>query len=344
MVPGSQGGRIRPRSPLPTNVGRETRHISSFLSQPQLDQALAALAIRQHGVVSLDQFADLGLSATAVRARTTSGRLHRIHHGIYSLVPLDLLGRDGRFLGAVLACGPEAALSYRAAGLLHEIVRSDRTKIDVTVRGRSHRRHAGLDIHRSTTLAPQDVTTLHAIPCTTISRTLLDLAQVIKGRPLERALDQAEILRLLDVDELLDQIERNKARPAAKRLRAVLDAHYIGSTLTWSELEELFLALCRRAGLPIPEINALIDPNDGDPNVIRVDFVWRDHRVIVETDGHGTHGTRQAFEEDRRRDQRLFAAGWIVMRITWRQLTRSPDEVVGRLAQLLRRQHAARGL
>jgi very-short-patch-repair endonuclease len=247
-------------------------------------------------------------------------------------------------MAAVLACGPDAALSYRCAAALHEIRGTARAKIDVTVKGRSHRKHAGVDVHRSTTLIAADVTVVHGIPCTTVARTILDLAQVIKGRPLERALDQAQILGLLDLTALLDQIKRNKARPAAKRLQAVLEQHYIGSTPTWSELEEAFLAACRRAKLPTPEVNALIDPHDSDPTAIRVDFVWREQRVIVETDGHQTHSTRQAFEEDRLRDQRLAVAGWVVIRITWRQLTQRPSEVTDRIARLLSRQRAARGL
>lgn len=298
---------------------------------------MAAVAARQHGVISLDQLRELGLSASGVRGRVEAARLHSVHWAVYSLVPLTLLGRNGRFMAAVLACGATAALSYRSAAALHEIRRTDRAKIDVTTPQRSPRKHAGLDIHRSTTLAPADVTVVHAIPCTTVARTILDLAQVIRGRPLERALDQAEILGLLDLDALLDQIERNKTRPAAKRLRAVLDQHYIGSTATWSELEEALLAACRRANLPMPEVNAWIDPNDDDPTAIRVDFVWREQRVIVETDGHTTHRTRQAFEQDRLRDQRLIVAGWTVIRITWRQLKQRPREVTNRIAQLLSR-------
>ena len=247
-------------------------------------------------------------------------------------------------MAAVLACGPDAALSYRCAAALYEIRSTAQSKIDVTIPGRSPRKHTGVDVHRSTTLTPEDVTTVDGIPCTTVARTILDLAQVIKGRPLERALDQAEILRLLDLSALEDQIERNKARPAAKRLQAVLDQHYVGSTPTWSDLEEAFLAACRQAGLPPPEVNAFIDPQDADPTAIRVDFVWREQRVIVETDGHETHRTRSAFEEDRLRDQRLIVAGWTVIRITWRQLTQHPSEIIDRIAQLLSRERAARGL
>jgi very-short-patch-repair endonuclease len=298
---------------------------------------LAELAAGQHGVFTAEQLGELGLGPRGVRHRAGSGRLHRIHHSVYSMVPLTLLGRNGRYMAAVLACAPDAVLSYRCAAALYEIRGTAQAKIDVTVRGRSHRKHAGVDVHRSTTLTATDVTLTNGIPCTTVARTLLDLAQVIKGRPLERALDQAEILDLLDLAALDDQIERNKARPAAKRLQAVVDQHYIGSTPTWSELEEALLAACRRAKLPMPEVNALIDPGDDDPTAIRVDFVWRDQRVIVETDGHETHRTRRAFEEDRLRDQRLIVAGWTVIRVTWRQLTQRPDEVMRRLARLLSR-------
>lgn len=112
-------------------------------------------------------------------------------------------------------------------------------------------------------------------------------------------------------------------RDLLKRDRALLDEHYVGSTPAWSELEEAMLALVRRARLPQPEVNAWIVLPDGEP-AIRGDFVWRAQRVVVETDGHRTHGTRQAFEYDRRRDQRLTRFAWRPLRSTWRQIMRRP--------------------
>jgi predicted transcriptional regulator of viral defense system len=318
-------------------VGRKTPNNPSFHIQPGVEEALAALAVGQHGVVSLDQLRSFGLPETTIRYRVEVGRLHRIHQTVYALVPRELLSRDGRFIGAVFACGPEAALSHRSAAVLHELMRSDRAKIDVTIPQRSPRCHPGIDIHRSTTLAPGDITVVNGIRVTTIARTLLDLAQVVRHRPLERACDQAEILEVLDLRALNDQIERNKSRPAARRLKGVLEEHYIGATPTWSELEERFLSLCRGAGIPQPEVNVWIDPGDDDPSAIRADFVWRDQRLVVETDGHGTHSTRQSFEHDRRRDQRLIVAGWRVIRTTWRQIAQRPDEVIAVLVGLLRR-------
>jgi predicted transcriptional regulator of viral defense system len=318
-------------------AGRKTRHISLFHVQASLNRDLAALAATQHGVFSLDQLRDLGLSSSAVQDRADAGRLHRIHHAVYSLVPRELLSRDGHYMAAVLACGPDAVLSYRSAAALHELRRTERAAVDVTIPQRSPRKHPRIDIHRSTTLIPADITRVRNIPCTTVARTLLDLGQVVNRREIERACDQAEILGVFDLEALLEQLERNRSRLAARRLRAVLDEHYIGSTPTWSQLEEAVLAMCRAGGLPLPEVNVWITPDDGEPASIRADFVWREQRLIVETDGHATHRTRQAFEYDRRRDQRLIAAGWTVIRVTWRQVTRHPHQVAKTIAKLLRR-------
>jgi Transcriptional regulator, AbiEi antitoxin/Protein of unknown function (DUF559) len=318
------------------DAGRESDFCRRFHVPHSVDWALAMLATTQHGVVGFDQLRELGLSPRAVHHRVASGRLHRIHHGVYALAPAALLSRDGRFMAAVLACGPGAALSYRSAAALLELRRTKRCNVDVTIPGRSPRKHAGIDVHRSTTLAAQDVTRVRNIPCTTVARTLLDLAQVVRRRDVERACNQAEILDLLDLHALLDQIERNAARVASRRLRAALNEHYLGGAPTWSELEEAFLALCRAAGVPRPEVNAWIAPDDGEP-AIRADFVWREHRLVVETDGRRTHRTRQAFEHDRRRDQRLTVAGWTVIRTTWRQVTQSPRQVAETVLALLRR-------
>ena len=311
-------------------VGREAGKYGRLNGQP----ALVALAARQHAVFSLTQLRGFGLTPSAVHKRVAVGRLHRVHHGVYSLLPPTLLSREGRFLAAVLACGPGAVLSHRSAAALHELRRTDRAGIDVTVPGRTSHSHDGIDVHRSTTLLPADTVEINRIPCTTIPRTLLDLAAVVGRRSLERALDQAEVLEALDAGALAAQIERNRATRAAKLLRAVLDEHRAGATATWSELEERFLALCRAARVPTPEVNAWITPGDGGP-ALRVDFLWRAQRLIVETDGHAFHATRQAFERDRRRDQRLTLAGWRVVRVTWLQLMREPRATARLLAELL---------
>jgi len=314
--------------------GRKTQPTVAFLDQVPFDAALAALASVQHAVFEVGQLRDLGLTAAGIRKRAATNRLHRMYRGVYSLVPPQLLSRKGHWMAAVLACGPGAVLSHRSAAALHGLRGTNRERIDVTVPTRSARQHPGIALHRSTTLAPADTTTVQNIPCTAVARTQLDLAEVINRRGVERAFDQAEVLEVFDLRALEDQMARNPHRRGVALVRSVLAEHYIGSTLTWSEFEEQFLALTRAAGIPDPEVNAWIVLPDGEP-AIRADFVWRAQRARVETDGHGTHRTRQAFERDRRNDQRLLAAQWRSIRVTQRQVGHEPDRIAATTIALL---------
>ena len=288
----------------------------------------------QHGVLSLDQLCELGLTASAVRNRVATGRLHRIHRGVYALVPRELLKREGLYMAAVLACGPGAVLSHRSAAHLHGLRNYGYHRIDVTVPKRSQRTHSGVVVHRSTTLTEADVTIVNGIPTTTVARTLFDIAELITARQLERAFDQADVMNALDLNEINDQLARNPTRPAAKAVKHLLKTHYIGSTPTENDFEDAFLALTRSLKLPDPTPQFYIDPGDGEPP-IRADFAWPDRKIVVETDGRRTHGTNHAFESDRRRDQRLIALGWTVIRTTWRQLTQRPHELRPILLKLL---------
>lgn len=211
-----------------------------------------------------DQILALGLTPRAVHSRAAAGRLHRIHQKVYSLVPRELLKREGLYMAAVLADAPDAVLSHRSAGALHRLRDWGHTKIEITVPRRSARRHEGTKVHRSTTLTGQDVTVVNNIPCTSVARTLLDLGEVVTGRQLERSFDQAELAEVLDLKATEDQLARNATRPGAK---------------------------------------------------------W--------------HTSSQRFEINRQRDQRLVAAGWRVIRTTWRQMKFRPHELRRVLIELL---------
>jgi hypothetical protein len=249
-------------------------------------------------------------------------------------VPRELLKREGLYMAAVLACGPGAVLSYRSAARLHGLRNYDHHRIEVTIPRRSSLHHPGVVVHTSTTLTEADVTVVDNIPVTTVARTLFDVGEPLTARQLERAFDQADIMHVLDLNEVRDQLARNPTRPAAKKVRHLLNSHYIGSTPTENEFEDAFLALTRSLNLPDPTPQFYIDPGDGEPP-IRADFAWPDRKIVVETDGRRTHGTNHAFESDRRRDQRLTAAGWRVIRTTWRQLTQRPHELRETLLKLL---------
>jgi predicted transcriptional regulator of viral defense system len=298
--------------------------------EPPRDARIGELAERQHGVVSLPQLQLLGLSARAVRSRVAAGRLTRIHRGVYA-VGHGRLTLRGYWMAAVLAYGPNAVLSHRSAAALHGIRHDNRAKTDVALPSRSARPRPGIDVHRSATLTDTDLTTIDGIPCTTLARTLLDLAEVVEERAVERAINEAEVLRIFDLRAVEEVLTRARGRRGASVLRRVLEK-YTGPTLTEKELEERFFALCRAAEVPEPEVNVWITLANGI--AYKADFLWRSERLIVETDGWGSHGTRQAFEHDRRRDRRLSVAGWTVVRFTWRDVEREPAEVTETLAGL----------
>jgi hypothetical protein len=292
--------------------------------------SIGRLAERQHGVVSLTQLQSCGLSPSAVRERVAAGRLTRLHRAVYA-VGHGRLTKRGHWMAAVLAYGPTARLSHRSAAGLEGIRPDNRPKTDVTIPSRSARPRPGIDVHTSTTLDPADVTIIDGIPCTTLPRTLLDLAEVVDERAVEQAIDQAEVLRKFDLRAVNEVLSRAAGRRGAAVLRQVL-AEYAGPTLTDRELEERFFALCRSAALPKPAVNEWIALDGGI--AYKAVFLWRAERLIVETDGWGSHGTRQAFENDRRRDRRLSVAGWTVVRFTWRDVEREPVEVIETLARL----------
>ena len=296
--------------------------------------AIGELASAQHGVVTLGQLQLLGLTKSGVAARVKSGRLYRIHRGVYA-VGHGRLTSHGRTMAAVLAYGPRAAASHRTAAGLHGLRADNRATTDISLPLQSARSRPGIHAHATPTLRPTDVTTRHGIPCTTVARTLLDLAEVVPRGHLERAVEQAQMLRVFDLRALEDVIAQANGRSGAVALRGVLAELADEPGLTASDIEDRFLDLCRSAGLPKPEVNAWVNVDGGPP--LRADFRWRRQRLIVETDGWASHGTRNGFERDRRRDQRARLAGWEVLRFTRRQLLREPDWVTATTAALLDR-------
>jgi predicted transcriptional regulator of viral defense system len=297
---------------------------------PPREQAIAAFAARQHAVIDLDQLRGLGLSASAVRTRVAAGRLHPKYPGVFA-VGHPLLSLNGRQMAAVLACGPGAALSHRSAAAHHNVLASARRAIDVTSPTRRGRKLDGIDAHSGATLLPHDIEIVDAIPTTSLARTLLDIAETVTTRQLERAIEQAAILRILDVNPIDDVLNRASGRRGATTLRALLSAMQSGSTPTptRNDLEERFLHICRAIGHPPDGVNVwLLDRYEAD-------FLWRAPRLVAETDGRATHLTPQAFEHDRHRDQQLAVAGWRVVRFSQRQVYETPAAVAATLTALL---------
>jgi very-short-patch-repair endonuclease len=152
----------------------------------------------------------------------------------------------------------------------------------------------------------------HGIPVTTPARTAFDLAAILPPHQVERAVHEIDVQRLWHGPSLTDLLTRYPTARGTRTIRAILDDPSTG--ISRNDFEAEFRAFLREIGLWPFEANVWI-PELGT----EADFAWRDKRLMVEIDGAATHHTRTAFEEDRARDRRATAAGWRVMRITYRQ-------------------------
>jgi very-short-patch-repair endonuclease len=295
-----------------------------------VDAVIAAIAERQHGVVTRCQLLDLGLSSSAIHRRVGAGRLHVLHPGVYA-VGDRALPALGRLAAAVYACGDDTVAGRRSAASLHNL-RTHNGTPEVIARPGT-RNHEAIGITRMR-LQPDEITIVHGLPCTTVARTLLDLGD-------ETLVRQAEFLQVFDLVEVSRLLERYPRRRGTARLRRVIHRVADSELRTRSEMESRFHALVLDANLPRPEANGTVALGE---ITIEADAVWRHEKVIVELDGRRAHLTASAFETDRERDRLAALAGWQVIRLTWRQLTEQPERLIRDLRRLLaeRRRHNSR--
>ncbi len=286
------------------------------------------LVARQHGVVSRAQLLERGVSGQAIKRRRASGRLHPVRRGVY-VVGRPELGRVGHLLAAVLACGPEALISHWTAAELWRILAPRSGPIDVSVPAPRAPRSPGIRVHRRQQLTDADRATAERVPVTAIVRTLLDLAAIgVAESLLERAVNEADHLDLINPEDLRAALERHTGQPGVARLRTLLERDTF--TLTDSELERLFLPIARSAGLPPPLTQRRV-------NGFRVDFFWPELGLVVEADSLRYHRTPARQAADRRRDQAHVAAGLAPLRFTHAQVRYQPAHVRATLIAVARR-------
>jgi very-short-patch-repair endonuclease len=279
-------------------------------------------------VVTRWQLIDLGLHPRAIDRRIAAGRLHVLHPGVYA-VGDRALPTLGRLAAAVYASGRDAVASHRSAAALHGIRPHDGWP-EVTARPGT-RKHRDIRIRRAV-LQPDEVTLVHGIPVTTVARTLLDLdAQIV-----EKAVRQAEFLGVFDLAEVSRLLERYPRRRGTARLRKAVRAAADSEVRTRSDMEDAFHALALDANLRRPEMNGTVAL---DEITIEADAVWRDAKLIVELDSRQAHLTMSAFETDRERDRAAALEGWVVIRITWRQLTEQRRRLIRDVRRLLEARH-----
>jgi very-short-patch-repair endonuclease len=281
------------------------------------------LAGQQDGVISRRQLRAAGVDDDWIDRRRAMGWLVPIFHGVYGIGHRPRT-RRGWCLAALLAGGDRSALSHRTAAAVHGMAgASGRIHLIVP---RSAKGIEGIRIHRPRTLRADDIVVVEGLRVTSPTRTLIDLADFRKRRLLERAIDQAEYHHFhLPLGDVHDRLHR---RPRSRLLRAVITEHVAGSTITESEAEELFLAIVRRARLPMPELQVRLWGR-------RRDFLFRAARVVVEIDGRQAHDRDGAFERDALRDAEVVVNGHRPLRFTRRAVKFDPGYVERTLRTVL---------
>jgi predicted transcriptional regulator of viral defense system len=237
--------------------------------------AIWKLVRDQHGVVARRQLLAEGMSSEAIRHRLGSGRLHRLARGVYAVGRPDVSHR-GRWMAAVLACGPDALLSHHSGAELWNLLPRRPGAIDVSVPIGVARRRPEVRVHRKVHLDPSDRRVVDGIPVTEPVTTLVDLATCVSLQRLESAVNEADRLDLIDPETLRDALESHPRRPGIRLLRKLLDRHTFA--LTQSQLERYFLAVAKRAGMDLPQTQVWLNHH-------RVDFFWPNLGLVVETDG-----------------------------------------------------------
>ena len=285
------------------------------------DRAALAVARRQHSVVTIAQLLGVGHSRSAVRHRVASGWLRRVYRGVYVVGAVD--PPLARPMAAVLALGDGALLSHYAAAVHWGLRPPPARTMHVTVVARDTRGPVDVQVHHVNWLHPSDARSRHGIPTTSPARTLLDLATEAPQRDLDRAVNEARVTKLVSDTSLNEQFSRYPHHRGKAALARALEHE---PAFTRLEAERRLLELIRAARLPQPETNALAEGYE-------VDMLWRDQRLIVEVDSYAFHSSRAAFERDRRRDANLQAAGYRILRITWRQIADETAELIAILAR-----------
>lgn len=291
---------------------------------------IAQIASRQFGNITRQQLLALGVGGGAISYWVTSGRLYRVHSGVYSvgrppITPLE------RAAAAVLACGPRAALSHASAMALWGFWKRWEFPLQVTVAG--DRRPKGIITHRRVGLLRRDIRTRDGIRVTSPACTLLDCAPRMTRKSLTRRVNEARRAELLTLEALADVVARFRFHPGAALLKP-----FVASTQapTRSGFEDDFLEFCQRYGLPTPVLNTVVAGHE-------VDALFVEEQVIVELDSWDWHSSRDSFEGDRNRDADTLLADHPTVRITDERFENQPEEEAARLHAILarRRERAA---
>ncbi|MGH9166842.1 MAG: endonuclease domain-containing protein [Acidimicrobiia bacterium] len=193
---------------------------------------------------------------------------------------------------------------------------------------RSANRFPGVQVHQSTDLTSDFVVMVAGLPTTSVSRTIVDLAAVLRPGRLERIVDHCLVSGAVGLEALNETLSRlaRRGKPGVQALGEVLEARGPGLEMSESILELELVKLLTAAGLPEPVQQHPLPWRTAGAG--RADLAYPDARLLIEADGRRWHTLGQAFESERRRDNLAMLAGWRVLRFTWGDIVERPGDVV----------------
>ncbi len=295
--------------------------------------AAASVAARQHGVLTLKQLRDAGLSRSQIATLVDRSFLERCGNCVFVVTASPATWRRRVAVGCSHA-GPHAVASHRSAAALWSLDGFRPGMVEVMVR--RGRRHVvtGVRIHEANHLPDHHLGVIDGIPVTSPARTVVDMARFLAPRRLGALADDAVRRRLSSYRELLAvHLELPvRGRRRSRRAGSMLAHRPGGSGVSGSPLEDIVFELLVKAGLPAPQRQLRIDIPD---DVLRVDMAWAESRVAIECDGYQFHGSPTARSRDDARRNQLQAQGWRVLAVTWTMAKESPDQVVEQAGRLL---------
>ncbi len=301
------------------------------------EKNVMGLAAVQHGVFSLDQARERGMSIDQAKRRVRSGRWRRVHPAVYAVEgSFDSVAQ--RRKAAALWFGQGCVFSHRTAASLWGLARFQEDDGPVSIASTRHLdAPQGVRVFRVDALLARELGTVSGQRVTSVERTLLDLSATEPQTAVEAALDDALRRKLTTVDKLTRFIERT-GRTRGIRLLRRLTARRGGEGVTESELEARVLDLLRDAGMPMPDLQKKVQVKG---KRYRLDFRFPGTPVVLEADGYAWHSTAFAFEADRRRINALTARGFRVLQWTWEAMNERPDQLLDELGVLLQQRRAA---
>jgi hypothetical protein len=299
-----------------------------------LDQLLADIAARQHGVFSLNQACDAGIGRSTLDKRVARGALARLQPSVFAFPGTPASWRR-EATALVLSVPGLAAASHKTAAFLWGMssIEPERAEIVTARHQRIHRRHP--QIHESKDLEPDDVVTVEGIPTTAAVRTVVDVGATASLRYVEHCLDTGLRLGLFQLGDVKTFVSRvaKSGRNGIRKIRPLLDERTGWDTVSESVLEDRFQRLIAASYLPLPVAQYRV--RDGSRIVCRADFAYPQQRVLIELDGERYHMDRETFQGDRAKQNRAHALGWTVYRFTWRQVLDEPATIISTLTRAL---------